>query len=191
MFENLKNHLAWRRALKLVRNRPVRPWHPDPSLRRVLLVLPAAEVDARPAWRFVNRLGLKPEFTLPVVPTGEIAYAPVEYLGRVVSLHASDLGRTGLPKKAFRQRVWEFDPDIALALTTPVNLPAAVLVGASPAAFRVGFSAPDIDPFFDLMVAGDGIEGGIRALEQSLSHIDPPLIAPHHKPPSGGGHAAW
>lgn len=191
MFEGLKDRLAWRRALKLVRNRPVRPWHPDPSLRRVLLVLPAAEADARPAWRFVNRLGLKPEFTLPVVPTGEIAYAPVEYLGRVISLNQADIGRMGLPRKAFRQRVWEFDPDVAFALTTPVDLAAATLVGASPAAFRIGFAAPDIDPFFDLMVTGDGIEGGIRALEQSLSHIDPPLIAAHPKSRSGGGHAAW
>lgn len=190
MFDSLKQRLAWRRALKLIRKRAPAPWAADPAERRVLLVLPVNEEDARQAWRFVATLNLNPERTLPVIPTGRVTFAPVDYLGRVKTLGDADMGHLGLPKKAFLQDVWRFAPDIAICFASPFALAPATIVGASPAAFRAGFFGEGAEPFFDLLAGGIDIDARLRALGQALERIDPPIIGAS-PPPAGGGTPAY
>jgi hypothetical protein len=190
MLESLIDRWAWHRALKLVKKRAPRTWVADPSQRRVLLVLPDAEESARYAWRFIAKLSLDPERTLPVIPIGKVTFAPVEYLGRVRTLQPSDVGRLGLPKKSLLREVWEFEPDIGICLSSPFALAPAVIVGASPAAFRAGFFAEGAEPFFDLLAGGADVEARLNALGQALSQIEPPILAAS-APPAGRGTPAW
>jgi hypothetical protein len=177
MIETIRENLARRRALKRVSKRKSRVWQADPSARRLLLVLPADERMAKSAWKFVASLGVDPDRTLPVVPTGEIAYAPVEYIGRVRSLNKADIGRLGLPRRQFLKDVWSFDPDVAISLAAADDLAAALIAGASPAAFRIGMHRDNMEAFFDLMVSPEGgIEVAVRALASTLGRLRPPII---------------
>jgi hypothetical protein len=179
MFDNVRDGLAWRRAHKLLRKRKPRPWLSPPSERRVLLVLPAAERQARTAWQFVESLDLDPNRTLPVVPTGEIAFSPMSFLGKVKPLEPADLGRLGLPRKDFLRMVWQFEPDVALCLTSPFDLASAVLVGASPAAFRAGLSDESGEAFFDLIVGeSNDYDSALHLLERTLRSVSPMVLAP-------------
>jgi hypothetical protein len=67
MFVGLRQRWARRAALRRVRRRTPRPWHPDPTLRRVLLVVPDDDEAAKPAWRLIERLALPQAQTLPVL----------------------------------------------------------------------------------------------------------------------------
>lgn len=178
MIEELRQAWARRRLLRAVRRRTVAPWSPDPAQRRVLCVLPTETEAAKAAWTFVLDLGLTPEQVVPVVPTGEIAYAPVQYIGRVHSLNAKDLTRLRLPNKAFRQRIWSLGPEVAFCLDPALDLAGALLVGASPARFRIGFFTEWAEPCFDVMVAaGTDLESGLRTLRRTLERIEPAVLA--------------
>lgn len=178
MFDAVKAKLAHRRALKQVERRTARPWTEDPAARRVLVVLPTGE-EAREAWRFVKSLGLSARKVIPVVLAGEVTtYVPAEFISRVIRLEDDDTNLIGLPKQDFAQRVWKENPDVALCLAPTFDIASAVLVGASPAPFRVGFYDDEADPFFDLMVApGPSSTSTYAALLEALRRISPPVLA--------------
>ena len=180
MFEGLKATWARRQALKAVRQRTVRPWRRDPASRRVLFVLPVDEASAKAAWRFIERFELHPKQVIPVVPSGEVTYAPFQFIGRVHSLRSKDVNRVGLPSKAFSAKLWAEEPDVAFCLTPAFDVAAALLVGASPATFRVGFFSEEAEPFYDLMVSRQGDEAFASALDtllKALRRIEPPVLA--------------
>lgn len=192
MFEDLKDRLAWRRAHKLVARRRVRPWDSPPSERRALIVMPGEERHARQAWQFVESLQLDPSRALVIVPTGEIAFAPMSFMGRVRTLDEQQMGRLGLPDTAFLQGAWQFEPEVALCLMTPFDLPAALVVGAAPAAFRIGFFDERAEAFFDLMVSAEtGLEGGLAALGRALVKIQPPILAPSEAAVAPAARSVW
>lgn len=177
MFEAFKEKLAWSRALKLTRRRPTQPWGKDPSKRRVLIIMPSSGGDARLAWQFILDIGLDPQYTLPIVPAGDIAYAPVDFLGRATSFNHTSIDRIGLPNKELRNKIQSFSPEVALALTPQPNLPAAFMVGTSSAAFRIGFGASEeVEPFFDLMIDSSSTEKGLHTLRNALTMITPPVL---------------
>lgn len=177
MFEALKEKMAWNRALKLTRRRVMRPWNSDPGKRRILLVLPSSGADARLVWQFILEIGLEPRYTLPIVPAGDIAYAPVDFLGRATSFNHTNIDRIGLPNKELRHKIDEFAPEVAVSLAHQPNLPAAFMVGASSAAFRIGFgSSEEVEPFFDLMIDSTSMEKGLSTLRNALAMISPPIL---------------
>ncbi len=177
MLDAIKSRLAARQALRLIERRTVRPWAADPGARRALVVLPAAELEAKEAWRFVKALGIPSRQVTPVVPSSLVAYAPADFIGRVKRLDDKALGLLGLPKSAFADGLWEPAPDLAFCLTPEFDLAAATLVGASPAAFRVGLYDEAAEPFFDLMIArGDSFASALGALEQALRKVEPPVV---------------
>lgn len=177
MLDAAKSALARREALKHIRRRPVRPWAADPAKRRVLVVLPTEQEEAREAWRFVKTLGVSHRQITPVVPDTAVTYVPVEYIGRVHRMEAKQLGMVGLPKKEFADAVWSSEPDVAFCLTPEPDVAAAYLVGASPAALRVGFHGPHVEAFFDLMVtAGVSFEATLLSLREALRRIEPPVF---------------
>lgn len=178
MFDAAKAKLARRSALKQVERRTARPWTEDPAARRVLVVLPTGE-EAREAWRFVKSLGLTTRHLIPVVLAGEVTtYVPAEFISRVIRLEADDTNLIGLPKQDFTQRVWTENPDVAICLASSFDIASAVLIGASPAPFRVGFYDDEADPFFDLMVApSSSSTSSYEALAEALRRISPPVLA--------------
>lgn len=178
MLDALKNRIARHRALKQVRARTVQPWNPSPAARRVLVVLPAGEAAAQEAWRFVKSLKLPPKQIIPVVVSGEVTYVPAEYIRSLMRLEDVDLGRIGLPKIAFAEKVWKQQPEVALCLVPTFDLAAAYLVGASPARFRIGVYDEAAEPFFDLMIApNDSLASAFVALRETLRRIEPPVLA--------------
>lgn len=178
MIETLRENLAWRRARKLLARRGARQWRANPADRRVLILLPSEERLARPAWEFIESLNLNPAHTLPIAPHVEVAFAPARLVRRVKPMGPDHVGRLGLPKKAFLREVWSFEPDVALCLASPFELGGAVLIGASPAAFRVGFFDERAEEFFDLMVGVSSYyEAGLNKLSDVLWRMAPPILA--------------
>lgn len=177
MFDAVKARLARRSALKQVQGRTAQPWTKEPAARSVLVVLPTGE-QAREAWRFVKSLGLSPRQITPVVvATGEVTYVPAEYVSYVIRLEEDDLNLVGLPKQDFARRVWETSPDVAFALAPTFDLASALLVGASPAPFRVGLYDEAAEPFFDLMIApGPSSTSMLAAMRDALQRISPPVL---------------
>lgn len=177
MFDAITYRLGRRRALKRVEERVVRPWNPNPSARRVLVVLPSGEEAAREGWRFVKSLGLPPQQVSPVVLPGEVTYVPAEYIRYVRRLEGDDVGRTGLPKAQFAEAVWGEHPDVAFCLTPVFDLAAAYLVGASPAQLRVGFFSEEADPFYDLMISPTSSDASaLPALRETIARIKPVVL---------------
>jgi hypothetical protein len=177
MLTGLRQRWAWRAALRRVRRRTPRPWHPDPALRRVLRVLPDDDEAAKPAWQLVERLALRQAQTLAVLTGVNVGAVPVDYLSRVRPLNEREIGRIGLPKREVLREIWAFDPDVAIDLAGPDDLSAALLVGASSAAFRVGPAGPALEPFFEVMVAFSDDPGApAHALEQVLGRIHPTVL---------------
>jgi hypothetical protein len=177
MLDVLKARLARRSALKQVRGRTAQPWTEDPAARRVLVVLPTGE-EAREAWRFVKALGLPPRQITPVVVAiGEVTYVPAAYISYVVRMEGDDLNLVGLPKRDFARSVWEAAPDVAFSLAPTFDLASALLVGASPASFRVGLYDREAEPFFDLMIApGPSSTSMLSAMRDTLRRISPPVL---------------
>lgn len=177
MFDAAKRALALREALKEARRRTPRPWAGDPAQRRVLVLLPTDEHDARDAWRFVQSLGVAPRLVTPVVPATAVTYVPVEHIGRVHRLEEKEHGLLGLPKREFAEKVWAEPPDVALCLLREPDPAALYLVGASSAAFRAGFHADRAEPFFDLMVSGGGsFREGLGVLRRAMERVVPPVV---------------
>ncbi len=179
MLDALKTRLARRRALKLVGQRAVQPWAADPAARRVLVVLPAGEAKAKEAWRFLGGLGIPEAQIVPVVPSGLIAFTPAAFIGRIKRLDEKAVDLLGLPKREVAEALWTPPPDLAFCLTPAFDLGAAALVGASPAAFRIGLAgaAAGAEPFFDLTVApSDSFASALAVLETALGKIEPPVV---------------
>lgn len=182
MFDAVKKALALREALKQARRRTPRPWHEDPAQRRVLVLLPTDEDDAREAWRFVQALGVAPRLVTPVVPATAVTYVPVEHIGRVHRLEEKEHGLLGLPKREFAERVWAEPPDVAVCLIREPDPAALYLVGASSAAFRAGFHVDRAEPFFELMVRGGAdLKGDLGVLRRAMERVAPAVV------PFGGG----
>lgn len=177
MFDAAKHALARRQALKEIRRRTPRAWDPDPAKRRILVVLPTEQEDAKVAWRFVQSLGVAHKLVTPVVPDSVVTYVPVEYIGRVHRLEAKHLGITGLPKREFSAKVWAETPDLAFCLHPDPGIAELYLVGASPAVLRVGLHSAKEEAFFDLMARGGGeLAESVAVLRNTLARIHPPVL---------------
>lgn len=178
MFDAVKARLARRSALKQVRRRTVHPWTTDAAHRRVLVVVQTGDEAAHEAWRFVSKLGIPPKRIIPVVLSGQVTHVPAEYITRLIRMDEENRNFIGLPKKDFAQRVWDEAPEVAFALTPAFDIAAAVLVGASPAPFRVGLHSEDAEPFFDLLLAtGPSLASSFDTLRETLAHVVPPVLA--------------
>lgn len=177
MLDAAKQALGFRQALKHARRRSVRAWDPDPTKRRVLVLLPTEQEEARSAWRFIQSLGVAHRLVTPVVPDVAVTYVPVEHIGRVHRLEGKELGVLGLPKKEFAEAVWGEPPDVAFCLIRDPGPAALYLVGASSAAFRVGFHGERTEPFFDLMVgAGEDLAESLATMRQALGRVAPAVL---------------
>ncbi len=175
MFEDVRERLALAQAARAVRRRTARVWRGPLQARRLLVVLPDGEAALHAAWTVVRETGVAPERVVPVALVGPVAYIPDGYVGRVRLLGPGDRNRLGVPRRAIAQAIWVEEPDVAIDLSTRFNAAAAFLVGASPAALRVGFYNARAEPFYDLLVA-PGAEGGADAVGRYLSALDPPAL---------------
>lgn len=177
MIDAAKQALARREALKEIRRRKPRPWDENPAKRRVLVVLPTEQEDAKEAWRFVQSLDVPHRNVTPVVPASVVTYVPVEYIGRVHRLESKHLGLLGLPKREFSAKVWSEPPDVAFCLHPEPDMASLYLVGASGAALRAGLHAAKEEDFFDLMVGGDkGLGDALAVMRDALARIHPPVF---------------
>lgn len=174
MIGRLREALARRAALAAVAARQPRPLPDRPESRRLLLVLPADEPGQRAAWALVDRLALADDHVFPVVFGDRIAYAPDRFAGGVPVMGSSDLDWRGLVRTSVAEAIWARRPDVALSLADVSDLGAAVLVGASPAAVRIGRYGPDVERFYDLMIAGGDDAAG--AVGRFLAQLDPPVL---------------
>ena len=177
MIEGVRRRLARRDLRAAADARRPRPLPPDPHDRTLLLVLPDDEPGQRAAWDLVSGLRLPARHVVPVLLGERVRYVPDRFAGavRVVGPEERDWRR--LPGRAARQSVWTQRPDVALNLADPDDLGAALLVGASPAALRIGRHRPDREPLYDLLIDGaaDAAEAAV-SLGHLLRQLDPPVL---------------
>ena len=177
MLDAAKNVLARREALRAIRRRKPEPWEENPAKRRVLVVLPTAQDDAKAAWRFVQSLGVSHKLVTPVVPDTAVTYVPVEYIGRVHRLEGKHIGLLGVPRQEFVKKVWESGPDVAFCLHPEPDIASLYLVGASPAGLRVGLHSARDETFFDLMVEGkQDLADSLAMMYEALGRLKPSVF---------------
>ena len=175
MIDRIRQSLARRAALAAVAARHPRQIATRPEARTLLLVLPADDAGQRAAWALVDRTGLPPKQVVPIVVGDRIAYAPDRFAGHVEVIGDADLDWRRLPRRALAERVWAQSPDVALNLADVGDLATAVLVGASPAAVRIGRHDPDAETFYDLMISGDDGDPA-AAVGRLLARLTPPIL---------------
>lgn len=145
--------------------------------RRLLIVLPSDDAGQRAAWEWVRSLGVSPDLLVPVAFGGAGVGQPDAYAGAVHVLDDPDLDWRRLPTREALARVWAQSPDVALNLADPDDLGAALVVGASPAAVRIGRHRRDREGCYDLMVQGrPDAASAVDALSRLLRQLDPPIL---------------
>ncbi len=172
MIEALKTHLGWQAARRLVAARARRLPAEAHLVQRILVVLPTDEAALRAAWRMVEALGAP---VVPVVVGDAVAFVPDAFAGAVVRVGRDVLDWRGLPTAAVRARLWAPGLDVAIALGDPSALAGAVLVGASPAGFRVGIDAPETAGWYDLALGAATADPPGELLAR-LGQIRPSLV---------------
>ena len=176
MIEAFRRRMALRDARAAVARRSPRPLPPAPTDRTLLVALPPDDETLHDAWELISRIHL-PDRRLVLVQTAdEIGYTPDRFAGAVrhVGPDARDWRR--LPAAKERESVWGREPDLALNLAPPSDLAAALLVGASPAALRVGFHERSHEPFYDLMIRQLPGDSGVAPVERVLRQLAPPIV---------------
>ena len=142
-----------------------------------MVVLPADEPGQRAAWAWIDGLDLREGQIAPVLVGERVEYVPDRWAGAVRVIGEGERDWRRLPNAAARQSVWTQRPDVAVDLAEPGDLGAALLVGASPAAVRIGRWAPGREDAFDLMVQGEPeAVAAIDALGRLLRQIQPPIL---------------
>ena len=170
---------AWSRVFNDLRKR-LDP-RPPSDAPRLLVVLPT-ELDAlKAAWRFMAQVDVPPSRITPVSRSGTIVYAPADYVGKVELLEQKkDFDRRGLIKEKRVEALWKTaQPDIAICLTSEFDLAAAHLIGASPAAVRVGLDDVEgrSDEFYDLAVRTvTTYDSTVASLARYLRQIQPSIV---------------
>ena len=178
MIDGMRSRLGARAARRAAQQRTSRPLAATLTERRLLVVLPHQDEDRQLAWQFLRDLALSPRHITPILYAGEgLTDTPDAFAAREVRLESEVLGWNGLPKNSFVQALWASAPDIALSLRIQDALVAQYLVGASPAAFRIGFHDAGAEDFFDLLLQhrGDFAES-LATLRHTLAHIQPSLL---------------
>ena len=173
MLDGFRYRLGYRAALRAERKRTVVEAAPE-ERGRVLVLLPSEEALLLPAWGFIQSLGVAMSDLVPVSTTGRVPYAPDAFAGGVRTLSDDDLDWRRLPRQKTAEALWAPPPTLALDLTPDFDLPAAYLIGASPARFRVGLHSPEAEPFFDLLIAPTaGYAEALQALRRYLGAVEP------------------
>ena len=167
--------MAQRDARAAVVRRAPRPLPPAPTDRTLLVALPSDDAALHDAWGFLGRLDLPGPQLVLVQTADELGYAPDRFAGSVRHVGPQDRDWRRLPAATARRGIWARQPDLALNLA-PGDLGAALLVGASPAALRVGFHEPSQEAFYDLMIRQPPGDSGVAAVERVLRRLDPPLV---------------
>ncbi len=174
MIGGLQRALARRAVRAAIARRQPGALGGDVRRRRLLIVLPHDARAQRAAWTFVDGLDLPPG-QITVVAGTSLESEPDAFVGAVQVLGEDALDWRRLPTAAALRRAWDPVPDVAIDLVEPDDDVAALLVGASPAAVRVGL-APDRERAFDLLVQGGPDGTAVDALGRLLRQIDPPLL---------------
>ncbi|WP_412063108.1 hypothetical protein [Rubrivirga sp. IMCC45206] len=176
MIAQLRHAVAARAARAAVAAR--RPAAPRRlAERRLLLVLPPDDAGQAAAWALVTGVGLATDRVTALVAGEHIASAPFAFTGHITALGDDALDWRRLPTRAVLDAAWADAPDVAVDLAAPDDLAAAVVVGASPAAVRIGRHRPDREPFFDLMIgATPDAATAADALGRLLRQLDPPVL---------------
>lgn len=174
MIDAVRNALALRAARRALRGRQAEPMGDRPEQRRALVVLPETREATETTWTMLDALGLDPERVLPVA-VGTVSYVPDRYAGRI--LVAVPRGLLRLPSESHRAAAWGERSTVAINLLAPRDPIGALIVGASPAALRVGFADRKAEPFYDLLVGSpDGSAPGPDTIARTLDLIYPTLF---------------
>ena len=176
MIARARDALAQRAARTALAARRPSPLSPLGE-RRLLAVVPGDRETLAAVQDLLDGLALRPD-RVDLVHFGEhVADAPDALLGRIREFGPDALDWRRLPTAAVRRQVWEPAPDVALSLVEPGDLAAALLVGASPAAVRIGRHDDDREAFFDLLIGGEtDAASAAKALGRLLRQLDPPVL---------------
>ena len=177
MIDAVRSALAWRAVRDAVSRRSPIALEAEPRSRSLLLVLPTDEDGQRAAWDLVRAVDLEASRVQPVGLGSTGVAVPDAFAGRVEVVGDEALDWRRLPKASWRDRLWASRPEVAVNLAEPDLLAAAILVGAAPAAVRIGRHDPAREPCYDLMVQGPpSAAAAAGALGRLLRLLDPPVL---------------
>lgn len=142
-----------------------------------MIVLPDDEPGQRASWSFIRSIDLEAAH-IQVVGLGSTGVGvPDAFAGHVRVIGESDLDWRRLPRRSVRDEAWASRPHVAINLSAPDSLAAAILVGASPAQVRVGRYDLSRESCYDLMIQGEPTaERAADVLSRLLQKVDPPIL---------------
>ncbi len=174
MLDGLRLGAALRAVARAVAGRSMPAPLPPLAARRLLVVLPAHA--GRDVWAFLSRVALPPG-QVKLIALGATS-PPDRFAGAVdvVADDARDWRR--LPSRAVLSAAHGFRPDVAINLAAPDDPAARLLVGASPAAVRIGRHETASESSYDLLVPEASDAGGpdVARLARLLARLTPPLL---------------
>jgi ADP-heptose:LPS heptosyltransferase len=127
------------------------------SARRVLLVMPLADVEALPAMRVVEMLKSQFKEENITVVMGDRGVEVVRMLprSRFVHLLKPQVNAVYLPHPGFINSLTERHYDLAIDLNLDLVLPSGYICKASGARIRIGFNNRQADIFYNFQIKAD------------------------------------
>ncbi len=177
MISSLLENLGYKLALRRVDRRDVVSLPKQLSNRQLLVVMPQDQALMDAALNLVGQIELPGEQIRLVwidghAPEGE---SVEEY--RMSRVHRNDFDWFRLPSGAICEELFTPRPHVSIDLNVRFVLPAAYLVGRSPARFRLGIHHPEAEPLRDILLRYDGEEKeAYLALRRILYHMEPSIL---------------
>lgn len=107
----------------------------------------------------------------------DMPYVPDQFAGGVQRAGREERTWLGVLRPATTALAWKGPPDVALNMAQPDDVAAAFLVGASPAAVRVGFYSEIAAECYDLMChPSDRQDDPYSSMLRVLSRLKPPVL---------------
>jgi hypothetical protein len=177
MIDSFLKNLGYNLALRRIEHRNVVSLPKKLSNRQVLVVMPRQRPMIDAALSLVNQIEL-PADQIRLVSIGD--EVPVELSSeefRISPVAREDFDWFRLPSGGICQELFAQRPHVAMDLNVEFVLPAAYLVGRSPAPFRLGIHQPEAEPFCDILVRYTGDEKeAYLALRRILYNIEPSIL---------------
>ena len=177
MISSFLENLGYKLALRRIGSRDKASMPKQLSNRQLLVVMPQDQSMVNAALNLVDQIELPTEQIRLVWIENEVPtdHSLEEY--RVSRVEKDDFDWFRLPSGAVCQELFTPRPHVSIDLNTRFVLPAAYIVGRSPASFRLGIHHPEAEPFRDILVRYDGEEkDAYLALRRILYNIEPSIL---------------
>lgn len=177
MLSSFLENFGYKLALRRIGRRDVVSLPNKLSNRQLMVVMPQKHSMIGPALNLVDQIELSAEQIRLVWVETDLPDNPALSEYRISRVERDDFDWFRLPSGTVCQELYTPQPHVSMDLNAAFVLPAAYLVGRSPAPFRIGIHHADAEPFRDILVQYDGEEKeAYLALRRILYNIEPAIL---------------